>query len=426
MRNEFEDWTFYESTFDTDTGTLVRVTEEPDESPWGHLLDTHPSYSRRAWRKKYGSRNLAFSPVPETIDIKITSACGFGCEYCYMGSTPKGLHAPIKLVETVLDGLDTPPYQIALGGGEPTLHPELPKILQLIRHNGTVPNFTTAGHHLRQDVFDATNEYAGGVALTYHSHKGIDWFLNTYKKWKAALSPRVQLNVHVMADKDGADNLRDLCLAFDNDQDLTPSELNVVLLAYHPGIGRAKLDRIMPKKDYMHIFPGTIQVAMGMGVKIAFSEGLLPFFLSRPELNVDLTYAMALEGRFTCYVDDRGFVANSSFTPYTPYDELDEEAKEWRKNWDEENSIYHSRLQDLWNRGQWYRSSPNGGPCYDCRLYNSCADSHVTLMFMCKYQNINNPTAPPPLTDRAKEQRAFWAEIEADKAQMAEDPRYNK
>src|SRR3990170_2082192 len=135
MKNVFEGWEFYSSAFDEHTGTIVRLFEEPRHHFYS-ILEKHPGYRgasgqkiREDWRERFGFREHAFSPVPETIDLKITGYCAHGCPYCYQDSTPDQAHAPFALVERVFDGLDQAPYQMALGGGEPTEHPELPAIL---------------------------------------------------------------------------------------------------------------------------------------------------------------------------------------------------------------------------------------------------------------------------------------------------------
>lgn len=58
---------------------------------------------------------------PESIDLKITDQCYNECAFCYENSTPEGLHGeiPEKLFAQI------PPFtEIAVGGGNPTLHPD--------------------------------------------------------------------------------------------------------------------------------------------------------------------------------------------------------------------------------------------------------------------------------------------------------------
>jgi hypothetical protein len=82
--------------------------------------------------------------APELVDVKITGHCTFGCAYCYQASTPAGVHAPFARLEAVADWLAAARvFEVALGGGEPTLHPDFPRVLEAFRDRGVVPNFTT-------------------------------------------------------------------------------------------------------------------------------------------------------------------------------------------------------------------------------------------------------------------------------------------
>src|SRR5208337_1538607 len=193
--------------FDPKTGSIVRSVEvSKSRFGDGWFRDDE------AFKKRYPNRwidDVAFSPVPETVDISITDKCGFGCSYCYQDSQPGRDHGRKELVETVLKGFDQPPYQIAIGGGEPTIHPDFEYILRMARELGTVPNYTTAGHNMTDSIIATTNDVCGGVAMTYHSFKGIEWFVEHYGKLLRRLSG-VQLNVHLIADVNVAKNLRDL------------------------------------------------------------------------------------------------------------------------------------------------------------------------------------------------------------------------
>jgi len=80
--------------------------------------------------------------APELVDIKITNFCPFACDFCYQSSTLKGLHADMGYeLYDVLKELKV--FEVALGGGEPTLHPSFVNILSSFRDHGIVPNFTT-------------------------------------------------------------------------------------------------------------------------------------------------------------------------------------------------------------------------------------------------------------------------------------------
>jgi MoaA/NifB/PqqE/SkfB family radical SAM enzyme len=90
----------------------------------------------------YGYITPSHSTYPELIDIKITDFCTKGCEYCYQGSSPGGLHA--KVDYSIFMALsDMKVFEVAIGGGEPLDHPGFVGILDGFKREGIVPNFST-------------------------------------------------------------------------------------------------------------------------------------------------------------------------------------------------------------------------------------------------------------------------------------------
>ena len=82
--------------------------------------------------------------TPELVDVKITNKCHMGCEFCYQSSVPSGAHADPSWLYAVTAYLHhAQVFEVAIGGGEPTLHPGFIHFLRSCRHNGVVPNFTT-------------------------------------------------------------------------------------------------------------------------------------------------------------------------------------------------------------------------------------------------------------------------------------------
>lgn len=418
MKNVFHGITFYQSAFDEKTGTTTRVLEVPsrvqdfndtdDLSSWLAFLaaqrETHEekAWKRRQaivdeWRKTYSwDRKEAFSPSPETIDIAITDHCAMGCTYCYMDSTAKKKHAPENLVEAVINAFDVRPYQVALGGGEPVTHPRFPEILRAARGLGVVPNYTTSGYVIRDEVIDATNEVCGGVSLTFHAFKGIDWFVETYKKLRTRL--KTALNVHVIADKDVANNLE---LLLSRASELGP--LSIILLAYYPKVGRGSYAGIMPKHVFNAALPITLKRVMDAKWTVAFSEGLLPYFTSRKELGIDTRFATRSEGRFSAYVDPEGFLSESSFNPPWKSKEPDSEAITAFTG--------PKALQTAWNQLRMSRG-PSYDRCNSCVYQNRCATPDMTHYLQCAYSEITGKKQP--LTRRQQlnnEKHVIWNEV---------------
>lgn len=82
--------------------------------------------------------------APELVDIKITDHCPFACNFCYQDSTVAGGHAKSSDIYHIAQSLSRlRVFEVAIGGGEPTMHPQFVNILTTFRNNHIVPNFTT-------------------------------------------------------------------------------------------------------------------------------------------------------------------------------------------------------------------------------------------------------------------------------------------
>jgi organic radical activating enzyme len=104
------------------------------------------------------------------------------------------------------------PFQVALGGGEPTSHPEFVEVLKAFHELGIEPNYTTNGMWATNiefkidepeiELLSATQKYCGGVAVSCHPH------LKSYWEHAALLyhAYKIKLNFHIIiSDKKSVD-----------------------------------------------------------------------------------------------------------------------------------------------------------------------------------------------------------------------------
>jgi len=141
---QYHFWTLYAPS----TGKKIRVSFAPK-------LDTKYAVTRAS--------------APELVDLKITDYCTRGCKYCYQSSTAKGEHASLESVTAVLRDLaDAHVFEVALGGGEPTQHPDFCAILRAAKELGITPNFSTARVEwmLNESVVAAVKECCGAFAVS--------------------------------------------------------------------------------------------------------------------------------------------------------------------------------------------------------------------------------------------------------------------
>ena len=145
-------------------------------------------YMRDLRLKKDGAASIWYSPStgfkarfspepylkatsPELVDVKITDYCPYGCSFCYQGSTREGAHAPLELILQTADRLaEIGVFEVALGGGEPMMHPDFPAIIRAFRDRGITPNVTSFGVEWlkREDVMNVIG-LVGGLGVSIQS-----------------------------------------------------------------------------------------------------------------------------------------------------------------------------------------------------------------------------------------------------------------
>ena len=276
---------YYFSIFDPETGYLYRE------------IDTEKIYFENT--------------TPEVLDISIIRKCNFNCPYCYMSSTENDNSMlsidDIKWLVKFFD--DYKPYQVAIGGGEPSLHPNFVEILKLFRDNNIVPNYTTNGLALlNKKIVESTAKYCGGIALTYHSHKS-----DIFKKaLNILVELPVQKNIHLIVSHKNIKLVEKFI-------DSVIEKIDTIVLLKFMNIGRGSLlpenEYMLTKEDYKIIKrilknypPGKIAVgasfiplAIETAVESNMSYELISIFYYNPE------------SILTGYIDENLYLAPSSY-----------------------------------------------------------------------------------------------------------------
>ena len=157
------------------------------------------------------SKPMTELKYPEFYDIKITNTCEGKCPWCYQDSIFEDPHYDniLDKVEDYFKVMDENkrPFQVAIGGGEPTSHPEFILLLKGFKDLGIVPNYTTNGMIIRDPkqtlkLIQATKKYCGGVAVSTHPHLEESWraFVDFI------LLQGVKTNLHIIiSDKESVD-----------------------------------------------------------------------------------------------------------------------------------------------------------------------------------------------------------------------------
>jgi hypothetical protein len=124
---------------------------------------------RLSFESPASQREVTKASAPELVDLKITDHCPYGCAFCYQGSTHAGKHADLKMISQAAHALARMKvFEVAIGGGEPTLHPKFVEILEEFRSYGVLPNFTTKSLAWLRDasVWPRITKVIGGFAYS--------------------------------------------------------------------------------------------------------------------------------------------------------------------------------------------------------------------------------------------------------------------
>lgn len=236
---------------------------------------------------------------PEFFDVKITGKCRGGCEFCYMDSKETDHHYSdlIPKINSYFGALTDNQrcFQVALGGGEPTLHPDFVEVLKTFYDLGITPNYTTNGMHITEDIIDATKKYCGGVAISCHPH------LTNY--WKEAIfkfiNTNVALNLHIIiSDKESINYFIDIYTNFHSLID------HFVLLPY--GVqGRAK-EKEINWEYLLQKMPKDVS-------KIAFGANFYPYLKTQNVFNVSL-YEPEIMSKFLDMKDMKVYPSSFNLT----------------------------------------------------------------------------------------------------------------
>ena len=257
-----------------------------DENGRGHVdMNWHTGMKVRY---EYDSSNpYVKSTTPELVDVKITNQCPYKCHFCYQSSVPDGLHADIRLIFDTIDMLsELEVFEIAIGGGEPTEHPDFTRILNHCVENSVKPNFTCFGHKWLQDsdIVSAVKRCVGGIGVSVHDDKHF----NKYDKIKKTVPDQIVMAQHVFG-----------LLPFDKTLELVRNVEHILFLGYKE-TGFA----VNSKQPFNFTIDQIVQLfeeSTSLSVDTAFVSKYGDVLSGH--LNVQPEYMVAREGGFSSYID---------------------------------------------------------------------------------------------------------------------------
>ena len=193
---------------------------------------------------------------PEILDLEVSvNGCvpvpgSTNCKYCYKNNTnAKPTNMSFETFKQIVDSFPKNLSQIAFGITGLKTNPDMPKMFQYCRDIGIIPNVTTVGADMDNEVLDVLCEKCGAVAVSCYTgakelcYKTIKLI---HDRAKEKFNRDLHVNIHIIVSEDNMPHLRDVLKDIANKK--VDGLKSVVLLRIKPK-GRASHMNCHVSKD---------------------------------------------------------------------------------------------------------------------------------------------------------------------------------
>jgi organic radical activating enzyme len=287
-----------------------------------HLADRHDSFVARQdgdfwvlFNKRTGTKlRLSFvsdahytqSTYPESADIKITDFCPFECDFCYQGSTMHGSFSHPKQMDEIARSLSNlGVFEVALGGGEPTFHPHLGKIIDAFSDQGICTNLTTRSKEwLKNPVLAETIlTKVKGLAFSVGADYKTLFDFREVARWLRQHNYKGELSAHYVTGYESTNQMI-------SDIKQMSEHVNRITLLGRKITGRGNNRRAVKvdmKRVLEHCKKSYITLGMDTKAVIDYSEAI-------KEVEIPEILVARDEGKFSLYIDAvEQFIAPDSY-----------------------------------------------------------------------------------------------------------------
>jgi len=289
----------FKSAFDTKTGAYVRTG----------ILDVYG--------KDTGVEPFMAS-YPHLIDVGIMGHCIHGktglCAKAGIGCYHSGM-----LVEKPNMALDDFRWiaeqskgrcnQFALGGrGDPDQHEYFEEILKICIENVLVPNFTTSGYGMTQEIAKLCKKYCGAVA--------VSWYRNEYtlNAIKILLDEGVKTNIHYVLGKNSIDEAIERLK--NND---FPKGINAVIFLLHKPAGQGTKANVLSADD-SRVAAFFAEVDKSHPFKVGMDSCNVPGAINFCKSIMPESLDTCEGGRYSCYIGADMIMVPCSFDQKNRYE----------------------------------------------------------------------------------------------------------
>ena len=181
--------------------------------------------------------------------------------------------------------------QFALGGrGDPDQHEKIEEILKICRKNIIVPNFTTSGYGMTNEIAKLCKKYCGAVA--------VSWYRSEYtlKAIQMLLQADVKTNIHYVLGKNSIDEAIERLK--NND---FPKGINAVIFLLHKPAGQGTKSNVLSFSD-PKVADFFAEIEKRHPFKIGMDSCNVPGAINFCKLVQEESIDTCEGGRYSCYI----------------------------------------------------------------------------------------------------------------------------
>lgn len=308
---------------------------------------------------------------PEILDLEISvNGCvpvpgSTNCKYCYKNNTnAKPTNMSFETFKKIVDSFPINLSQIAFGITGLKTNPDLSKIFSYCREIGIIPNVTTVGADMDDDILDVLCEKCGAVAVSCYTgakelcYKTIKMI---HDRAKEKFNRDMHVNMHIVVSKSNMDHLKDVL------KDIADKKVNglksVVLLRIKPKGRAEKMDCTVPYSIYEELVKYCIDNSISFGFDSCSATPVMEVLkaMGKPELCASCEPCES--SKLSSYINVKGEYWSCSFAENTSFIKPI-------------NVLDYSSTIDWWNSNEVKKVRFCQNPaCKSCPIYNLDGDN---------------------------------------------------
>ncbi len=298
---------------------------------------------------------------PHLIDVGVMGHCihgktglcvkaGIGCYQSGLNVTQENMS--VEHFEWIAKQCKGKCNQLALGGrGDPDQHEYFEELLKISRENDLIPNFTTSGFGITEELADICKKYCGAVA--------VSWYRNeyTYKAIDLLLKAKVKTNIHYVLSNNSIDEAIERLEKND-----FPKGINAIIFLLHKPVGLGKEDNVLSCSDPRILKLFTL-IDASHPFKVGMDSCTVPGAINYAHNILPESLDTCEGARFSCYISSDMIMVPCSF---------DQQHQYGVSLIDKENNLSTS-IEDAWNSDEFekYRDIMKNN-CNDCKQRSLC------------------------------------------------------